>query len=58
MNFYSELKHNMRLVKADQEYKSRSNENLTKALEENKFACICLKAEKFELALKHFENSY
>ncbi|CAD8098711.1 unnamed protein product [Paramecium primaurelia] len=58
MNFYSELKHNMRLAKADQEYKKRSNETLTKALEENKFACVCLKAEKFELALKHFENSF
>ena len=44
MNFYSELKHNMRLVKADQEYKKATNESVEKALEENKFACVCMKA--------------
>lgn len=58
MNFYTELKHNMRLVKADLEYKKKTNELIEKALEENKFACICMKAEKFDLALKHFTNAF
>lgn len=37
----------MRLAKADLEFKKVTNETIEKALEENKFACVCMKAEKF-----------
>lgn len=47
----------MRTFKADKLLEQTADESLKKALIENKFACICLQANKLDRGLKHFLSS-
>lgn len=57
MNPISHIKLNVKIMKGAMELKKLNNEAIEKALEQNKFACICLKAQKFQIAEKHLREA-